>query len=394
MTQPVIQIQGLGKRYRLNRKAFWALRNITLDIHRGDVLGIVGRNGAGKTTLLRVLGRITDPTEGRAVVRGSVGTLLETGTGFHDDLSGRENIYLNGAILGMKPQEINRKLDEIIEFSGVGKFIDSRVKAYSSGMRSRLAFSVAAHLETEVLLVDEVLAVGDLGFQEKCLKKMDQLIKGEERTILFVSHSMGAVQSLCNRAILIENGESVLEGDTQTVIEGYHKLMANGGGTESLARHVGRPGTGEIRIVNMRIEDLEGHPRGHIQAGDGVRLLFDYQSKLIEKPRDVQLGLVFVGTRGVRLFGTPSEVLRSDLAHVRAAGTFACTIQKLPLLPGRYDLVVSVLVDRNLSDKLTNICQLSVIESDYYGSGRLQQNNYGDVLIDFAWHLENGAAIG
>jgi lipopolysaccharide transport system ATP-binding protein len=389
MNQSVIRIQGLGKKYDLNGKAFWALRNISLDIHRGDVLGIVGRNGAGKTTLLRVLGRITDPSEGRAVVRGRIGALLETGTGFHEDLSGRENIFLNGAILGMKLHEVKSKLEEIIEFSGVGKFIDSRVKSYSSGMRSRLAFSVAAHLESEVLLVDEVLAVGDLGFQEKCLKKMDQLTKSAERTILFVSHSMGAVQSLCNRAILLENGEAVLKGDTQTVIEEYHKIMVNGGSVETLARHEGRPGSGEIRVVNMRVEDLNGSSQEHVPAGNGVRLLFDYESRLNAQPREVQLGLVFVGTRGVRLFGAPSEVLRSDLNKVKPHGTFVCTIPKLPLLPGRYDLVVSVLVDRNLADKLSNVCQISVIENDYYGSGRLQQSNYGDVLIDYAWHHEH-----
>lgn len=389
MSEPVIEIHRLGKSYQLKGQPFWAFKEITLDIQRGDVLGIVGRNGAGKTTLLRVLSRISDPTEGRAIVRGRVGTLLETGTGFHEDLTGRENVHVNGAILGMRPAEVKRRFDEIVDFSGVGKFIDSAVKSYSSGMRSRLAFSVAAHLDTEVLLVDEVLAVGDIAFQEKCLRKMDQLTQHRDRTILFVSHSMGAIQSLCNRAILLEDGRIHTQGNTETVVQAYHKLVLGAQGQTDLGAVRNRPGSGSVRFVGMRLEDLEGSPISSVPAGGGVRLLFDYESQLKQVPDDVLIGLVFVGTKGVRLFGAPSDVIRADLTEMGSSsrGTFVCTILKLPLLPGHYDLVVSCLIDRQLTDKLVNMCHITVTDNDYYGTGRLQQSNYGDLLIDYSWSV-------
>jgi lipopolysaccharide transport system ATP-binding protein len=206
---------------------FWALKNVSFEVKRGEVLGIIGRNGAGKSTLLKILSRITEPTRGRAEIYGRVGSLLEVGTGFHPELTGRENIYLNGTILGMKKREVDAKFDEIVEFSGVELFIDTPVKRYSSGMRVRLAFSVAAHLEPEVLLVDEVLAVGDAEFQRKCLKKMDA-VSQQGRTIVFVSHNLHAVQSLCNRSLLIIQGALALDAATELVIErhlegGAHK---------------------------------------------------------------------------------------------------------------------------------------------------------------------------
>jgi lipopolysaccharide transport system ATP-binding protein len=326
------------------------------------------------------------------VVRGRVGTLLETGTGFHEDLSGRENIFLNGAILGMRPAEIRRKLDEIVEFSGVGRFIDAAVKSYSSGMRSRLAFSVAAHLETEIMLIDEVLAVGDLAFQEKCLRKMDQLTKQDERTILFVSHSMGAIQSLCNRAVLIENGVVQESGNTNVVIGAYHRLMLGEMGAMDVANAVGRPGTGIVRIVAMRIEDMDGKPLTSVPAGSPARVVLDYKSTLDRRPGEVIVTIVFIGSKGLRLFGTPSDVVRADLTDVAREGSFICTFPTLPLLPGLYDVVVSVIVDRQLTDKLVNVCRLSVEESNYFGTGRLQQANFGDVLVNFSWGTRHKSA--
>jgi lipopolysaccharide transport system ATP-binding protein len=385
MPDHLIEVEHLAKAYRLGGRDFWALKDINFTVERGEVVGVVGRNGAGKTTLLRILSRITEPTKGRAVIRGRVGTLLETGTGFHEDLSGRENIFLNGAILGMRPAEIRRKLDEIVEFSGVGKFIDAAVKSYSSGMRSRLAFSVAAHLETEIMLIDEVLAVGDLAFQEKCLRKMGQLTKQDERTILFVSHSMGAIQSLCNRAVLIENGVVQESGNTNVVIAAYHRLMLGEMGAMDVANAVGRPGTGIVRIVAMRIEDMDGKPLTSVPAGNPARLVLDYKSTLDRRPGEVTVTIVFIGSKGLRLFGTPSDVVRADLTDIAREGSFICTFPTLPLLPGLYDVVVSVIVDRQLTDKLVNVCRLSVEESNYFGTGRLQQVNFGDVLVNFSW---------
>ena len=199
---------------------FWALKDVSLEIKKGEVVGIIGRNGAGKSTLLTILSRITTPTTGFAEIRGRVGSLLEVGTGFHNELSGRENIYLNGAILGMKKAEIDRKFDEIVDFSGVEKFIDTPVKRYSSGMYVRLAFAVAAHLEPEILIVDEVLAVGDAGFQKKCLGKMEDVAKGG-RTVLFVSHNMAAIQGFCSKCYLLSSGQLVAEGSPRSVVEQY-----------------------------------------------------------------------------------------------------------------------------------------------------------------------------
>ncbi|MDC0575534.1 ABC transporter ATP-binding protein [Nitrosomonadaceae bacterium] len=389
MSTPVIKVESLGKSYSLKGRPFWVLKDITLDVNQGDVLGIVGRNGAGKTTLLRILSRITDPTEGKATVYGRIGTLLETGTGFHEELSGRENIYMNGTILGMKLPEVRRKFDEIVEFSGVGKFIDMPIKNYSSGMRSRLAFSVAAHLDTEVLLIDEILAVGDIAFREKCMKKMNQLTQYRERTIVFVSHSMGAIQSLCNRAILIEQGKILEQGSTEKIIQTYRNLMLDPQGHSSLSGAKGRKGSGEVRLVRFRLEGQDGRGVSSVPAGGAVRLLFDYESQLDSPLSDVALTVVFIGSNGIRLFGAPSDVIRSNLATSERKGTFVCTIPRLPLLPGNYDIVVSCIVDRQLMDKLINSCHIAVSDSDYYGTGRLQQSNFGDGLIDYDWGVES-----
>ncbi len=392
MKSPVVEVKGLGKSYPLKGEPFWAFRDISFQLEPGDVLGIVGRNGAGKTTLLRVLARITDPTEGGAVVRGRIGALLETGTGFHDELSGRENIYLNGAILGMSPAEVRRKFDEIVDFSGVEKFIDAPVKSYSSGMRSRLAFSVAAHLETEILLVDEVLAVGDIGFQEKCLSKMNDLTQSRARTILFVSHSMNAVQSLCNRAILLEGGAIHTEGGTDHVVRAYHDLMLGSHGRSDFKSSAGRSGTGSLRFTGMRLEDLSGRPQLSVPAGGGVRLIFDFESQLAEPPDEIIITVVFIGSKGLRLFGLPSDVLRADLAAVGRTGSFVCELSKLPLLPGNYDLVVSCLVDRQLTDKLTNLCHVTVSKGDPFGTRRLPASQFGDGLVDFRWSVAGESA--
>ncbi len=385
MNDTVLSVRGLGKSYMVGGKPHWAFRDISFDVQRGDVLGIVGRNGAGKTTLLRVLSRITDPTEGEARIKGRIGTLLETGTGFHPDLTGRENVYLNGVILGMRPKEITARFEEIVDFAGIGKFINARVRTYSSGMRSRLTFAVAAHLDTEILMVDEVLAVGDIAFQEKCLNKMDQLTQHQERTILFVSHSMGAIQSLCNRAILIENSHVHTAGSTETVVQAYSTLLLGPQGGADLSVAMGRPGSGLVRFTSMQLEDLNGKPMSSIPAGQGVRIVFGYESTLQEPSTDVIVTIVVVGSKGTRLFGLPSDIIRSELMLTTRKGRFVCTLPKLPLLPGNYDIVASCIVNRELTDKISNTCHITVSDSDYFGTGRLQQGNFGDLLVDFSW---------
>lgn len=254
MSEPAIQIRGVSKRYRLGgvasldqsfremlthrlgrwlgrradqpaetNREFWALRDVSFEVEPGSVMGIIGHNGAGKSTLLKILSRITDPTEGEITIRGRVSSLLEVGSGFHPELTGRENIYLNGAILGMRTAEVRRKFDEIVDFSGVEAFLDTPVKRYSSGMYTRLAFAVAAHLESEVLIVDEVLAVGDADFQKKCLTKMEDVAQNGGRTILFVSHNLAAVRRLCRRSVLMDHGRVAAIGETPHVLDQYHQ---------------------------------------------------------------------------------------------------------------------------------------------------------------------------
>ena len=393
MPAPIISIQNLGKEYQIGGKSFWALRDITLDVQEGEVLGIVGRNGAGKTTLLRILSRITDPTHGHATVRGRVSTILETGTGFHPDLTGRENVYLNGAILGMQPREIRKRMDEIVEFSGVAKFIDAPLKSYSSGMRSRLTFAVAAHLETEVLLIDEVLATGDIAFQEKCLAKIDDLTRESSRTVIFVSHSMGAIQSLCTHAILIENGTVTSRGAPDHVVVDYNRLMLGAKGAPDMRATTGRKGSGSIRLVDMQVESLEGQLISGISAGRGARLVFDYESVLEHPTTDVTVTAVVVGSKGFSLFGLPSKSDGTGLTVGAGGGQLVCTLPRVPLLPGNYDVTVSVFANGELADRVENICKVSVSSEDYFGTGRLQQGGFGDGLVDFEWCVRGQQAI-
>jgi lipopolysaccharide transport system ATP-binding protein len=231
----------------------WALKDVSFEVKQGEVVGIIGRNGAGKTTLLKILARITEPTEGFAEVRGRVGSLLEVGTGFHPELTGRENIYLSGAVLGMTKREIDQKFDEIVAFAEIEKFLDTPVKYYSTGMYVRLAFAVAAHLEPEILLVDEVLAVGDAAFQKKCLGKMEDVAR-EGRTVLFVSHNMAAVENLCQRGIVLDEGRIVYIGQTKEAISYYLNSLAQIGSTP-LRFRTDRRGTGELRVVNIEVRD-------------------------------------------------------------------------------------------------------------------------------------------
>ena len=252
----------------------WALKDISFEVKRGEAIGLIGRNGAGKTTLLKILSRITEPTEGYAQIRGRVGSLLEVGTGFHPELTGRENIYLNGAILGMKKKEIDRKYDEIVEFSGVGKFIDTPLKRFSSGMQVRLAFSVAAHLEPEILLVDEVLAVGDLDFQKKCMGKMEE-VAGGGRTVLFVSHNMGNINNLCPKTILLEQGRVAMIGESHEVISKYIGMGADTSGEVTWDDLEPAPDNDNVRLKAVRIRSKNNVTRD-ILINEDIQIEIDY----------------------------------------------------------------------------------------------------------------------
>ena len=252
----------------------YALKDVSFEVKRGEALGIIGRNGAGKSTLLKILSKITDPTRGYAEVHGRISSLLEVGTGFHPELTGRENIYLNGTILGMKRKEVDHKFDEIVDFSGVERFLDTPVKRYSSGMTVRLAFSVAAHLEPEILLVDEVLAVGDLAFQKKCLGKMDKVAK-EGRTVLFVSHNMGAISNLCSSALWIDNGKKLIQGDADSIISSY--IKSNASVVEARIHDRKQNGSKGARIADACLLDTDGHPCDTFRMGETIVIEFDIE---------------------------------------------------------------------------------------------------------------------
>jgi lipopolysaccharide transport system ATP-binding protein len=318
MSSPAIEVHGLGKRYVIEHESrhdslrdtlhhtarklwrryrwgtsfeqeeFWALRDVSFSIEPGEVVGIVGRNGAGKSTLLKVLSRITEPTVGRISLRGRVASLLEVGTGFHPDLTGRENIYLNGAILGMSRAEIRAKFDEIVAFAEVERFLDTPVKRYSSGMYVRLAFAVAAHLEPEILIVDEVLAVGDAQFQRKCLGKMREVAQGGGRTVLFVSHNLGAVRQLCGRALLLRDGRLELSGPVAPVLDRYLQLAGDGARGPVPAATADGP----VRVLACRTLAADGRPAEEFRLGAPWRVEVDLEVRRACPGLVVALGLV------------------------------------------------------------------------------------------------------
>lgn len=298
----------------------YSLQDINFEIQQGDAVGIIGRNGAGKSTLLKILSRVTTPTTGRINIKGRVASLLEVGTGFHPELTGRENIYLNGAILGMRKREIDRKLDEIIDFSGVERYIDTPVKRYSSGMYVRLAFAVAAHLESEILIVDEVLAVGDAEFQKKCLGKMNEVSKGEGRTVLFVSHNMAAIQKLCSTSILMQYGELRLQGDTNRIIEKYNKLNL-------VSNEIHLKNNNYIKYISF------------YQDKNNLRIICEYNCPVVF---DIPcFGFVVSDSQGAKLFGSnpkmqnPPGLLKSSMS-----GKLDLTIRYPKLLNGKYILSI------------------------------------------------------
>jgi lipopolysaccharide transport system ATP-binding protein len=303
---------------------FWALRDVSFEVRTGEVLGIVGANGAGKSTLLKILARIVQPTTGHVDVRGRLGALLEVGTGFHPDLTGRENIFLNGAVLGMSRTETARRLDAIIDFSGIEPFIDTPVKRYSSGMYLRLAFAVAAHIEPEILVIDEVLAVGDASFQQKCIGKVEE-IAGSGRTVLFVSHQLPTVQRLCTRAILMQKGTIAADGSPATVMETYLR-MVEGIAVEDLATRRDRVGEGHVRLAAIRIEAGEAGPR--MGAPLSLRFVPDHTRSRVDCAFTIFDELGFPVASFDTIDTAPHDV--------SGGGEFVCAFDRLMLRPGRY----------------------------------------------------------
>lgn len=367
---------------------FWALKDVSFEVKRGDVLGIIGRNGAGKSTLLKILSRITDPTEGRVTLNGRVASLLEVGTGFHPELTGRENVFLNGAILGMSRTEIKNKFDEIVDFAGVEKFLDTPVKRYSSGMYVRLAFAVAAHLEPEILIVDEVLAVGDMEFQKKCLGKMQDISKGG-RTVLFVSHNIAAINKLCSSALLLSEGRLVQSGVTNEVLENYLNFGAQEVSEVNWPEPNEAPGNDRVRLRSVRVTS-KGVPTADVMLNEECQIEIDYR---VEKPgQRLSASIHLISETGVEVLAT-ANFSSSNLIIDRWSGKqfpvglyrSICVIPANFLNEGHYYIRVALVSDNKQVELLTE----EIIGFRTHDSGEMRKEYTGHwlgvVRPKFAW---------
>jgi lipopolysaccharide transport system ATP-binding protein len=415
MAEVVIRLEGLGKKFSINGRQesyktlrdtlashatrpfrslkkgastngnqsndiIWALKDVSFEVKQGDVVGIIGRNGSGKSTLLKILSRVTEPTAGRAQICGRVGSLLEVGVGFHPELSGRENIYLNGAILGMKRVEIERKFDAIVAFAELDKFIDTPVKHYSSGMYLRLAFAVAAHLEPEILLVDEVLAVGDAAFQKKCIGKMEE-VAGEGRTVLFVSHNMAAVQALCKRGIFLQNGTLLADSTASSAISTYLQMLEQTQSVDLLER-TDRRGQGEVKLSKVEITTGGDNPSTILATGRPA--CFSFHTTAIQK------GLSCVFT----IYDPFGQALATFNSAVHSPEDFrdpamdwklVCHLDELSLTPGRYRMNVAIWSDGVLQDHIEGASFFDVEQGVIKGRPIIKGNGTGRVCMHHRW---------
>jgi lipopolysaccharide transport system ATP-binding protein len=421
----VLRVEGLGKRYRLQHternddpilpdtladsirsslrklisprshghvtrtyEDFWALKDVSFTINQGDRVGMIGRNGAGKSTLLKILSRVTEPTTGRIALTGRVASLLEVGTGFHPELSGRENIFLNGAILGMTRPEIQRKFDEIVEFSEVDRFLDTPVKRYSSGMYVRLAFAVAAHMEPEMLIVDEVLAVGDAQFQKKCLNKM-QDIAANGCTIIFISHSMATISNLCTKCMYLESGRMLYYGDTDNAIEFYISSGTVLGEVAPKLITEFRPAWAKPLITSATLLDDDRRPATKFLMSSPITIRMEFEAPRGEGLKDPSMGVVFhhnsfgpvggvnMAMTGTHQFGNYSE------------GCIECRLPNLQLLPGQYSLEITLSDGSSDLDNLNRYLRFTVEESDIYGTGKTPVPGLGVIYLEPEWTVED-----
>lgn len=378
---PLLKI-GETERSAGGQEGLWALDDVSLEIRQGDVLGIIGHNGAGKSTLLKILSRVTGPTTGQIRVQGRIASLLEVGTGFHPDLTGRENIYLNGAILGMTKAEIRRKFDEIVAFADVEKFIDTPVKRYSSGMYVRLAFAVAAHLDPEILVVDEVLAVGDLAFQEKCIGKMGEVSR-QGRTVLFVSHNLQSIWSLCPKSIWMDKGKLREIGPSGDVIAHYREASSTRNPVS--LEGVKRGGSGRLKISRISFANGDGGKTDSFASGDAMVVALDYEAIEGVDLSQVEAYLHISNEMNTRLF-TLANVFSGDaFRDLGLNGALECRVDQLPLVPGEYDITVSIRLGPEVADKFNYPVRLTVTEGAFLPGHQAMSRNWGDMLVKHRW---------
>ena len=420
MTTPVLSVEHLGKCYRVEASSgprsaygyrtlrddvmdwvktpltwfrggaagepqeFWALKDVSFQVSKGEVLGVIGHNGAGKSTLLKILSRITKPTIGEVHLRGRVGSLLEVGTGFHPELTGRENIFLNGAILGMRRHEIERKFDQIVDFAEIAQFLDTPVKRYSSGMYVRLAFAVAAHLEPEILIVDEVLAVGDLSFQRKCMGRMREVGRSGS-TILFVSHNMPAIEALCTRAILMDHGKVAMDGSVRDLVQEYHRRVLQGQGDMGTAlSEINSPTRVHKIFRSATLLDERGEPTNFIGAGGRFHLRLN-----LDAPINVESPTVTVGiddSLGQRLLSLQTPLTNAVLTRLTQPGVLDCIVESLPLAPGDYWIKLGFAATPDEIDEIERAMRFTVTEGELFGSGR--GHHRGLCVAPSQWRFE------
>ena len=368
-----------------NEDTIWALKDVSFEVKQGEVVGIIGRNGAGKSTLLKILSRITEPTSGRVVLNGRVSSLLEVGTGFHRELTGRENIYLNGTILGMRKKEIDKKFDEIVDFSGVEKFIDTPVKRFSSGMQVRLAFAVAAHLEPEILLIDEVLAVGDWSFQKKCINKMEEISK-EGRTILIVSHNLESISNLCKFSLLLQSGMVIKKGDSQDIIEFYlkqYEVLCN----QKLSQREDREGTGAVQFRDVYVKNDQDQIVEYVHSGESITICLKYEANEELSMSYVDVSLSFSDNKSRFMFLLDNTISGYHFRIDKATGYFLCHIPKLPLSAGTYFFNVFIRINGIICDWIKNASKLEVLEGNFFNSKRSIPKTHGGILVEHSWEM-------
>jgi lipopolysaccharide transport system ATP-binding protein len=420
LMRPIVKVENLGKRYRIGKReayrtiresimrAFaapwrglrgrlagqaagvdanqvWALRDVNFEVMPGTVLGVIGRNGAGKSTLLKVLSRITEPTTGRVELYGRVGSLLEVGTGFHQELSGRDNVFLSGAIMGMRRAEIARKFDQIIAFAQIEDFVDTPVKRYSSGMYVRLAFAVAAHLDPEILLVDEVLAVGDVAFQKKCLGKIGEIARGG-RTVLFVSHNMAAIESLCGDCLMFSRGRLAARGEPHRIMAHYFMSeIEPRADAYDLREHPGRRLGSVPTMTHVEFRSEQGMPSGTVRINAPMAVYVRYAA---QRPLRPVLGIVIKTIYGAPVFCVSDrfcdQLVSCDPA-IRA--TVVCTIARIPLLPGTYMIDLWLGDAGDDFDVIFDAISFEVLPADVTGTGRLPPPDHGPVFCEAQWQL-------
>jgi lipopolysaccharide transport system ATP-binding protein len=404
--RPILEIQNISKRFSIQhegqsylsfrdrlinifkssttKEEFWALKDVSFSVGAGESIGIIGRNGAGKSTLLKVLSKITPPTKGRIICRGRIASLLEVGTGFHPELTGRENIFLNGSILGMKHTEISKRFDEIVDFAGTEKFLDTPLKHYSSGMQLRLAFAVAAFLEPEILIIDEVLAVGDAEFQKKCIGKMED-VRRDGRTLLFVSHNLIAVENLCPKSILLNAGSIEGVGDSREIVKTYLSKKPGTGPlpSESQFQSVSKQGTGKIKFRNIAIKTVQD---GEVAVGDKVEFILGLTNYQLEPGKSFYLAITIFNQHGIKLTTLDNFISEEPVIVRKGDFSVRCVLPSIQLMPADYRIDLWCADAHETFDLREDVYTLSVKPANIFGTGKIHDEaRHGNFIVENHW---------